>query len=284
VPTRIYALRMTTLDPLALRARYDAQLRAWMPARLPPQAVVERDGPVIRVAGLDGRGFVTYVSVADLATVGGSDELDALIGRQRDYFAARGEGVEWKLHGHDEPADLADRLRAAGFEPEDEETVLVGLAAPLAAASPELPDGVRLREVTSRVDFDRIAAMESTVWGADQSYRGAALEAEVAATPDGITIVVAETIDDPSTVVSAGWVRYVDGTDFATLWGGSTLPGWRGRGIYRALVGYRAQLAVHRGLSLLQVDASADSRPILRRHGFVEVTTTTPYVHRVHNG
>lgn len=276
---------MTALDPTALRARYDAQLRAWMPDRLPPGAVVERDGPVIRVAGLDERGFVTYISVADLATSGGAvasgnnDELDALIGRQRDYFAARGEGVEWKLHGHDEPADLADRLRAAGFAPEDEETVVVGLAAPLAAASPELPEGVRLREVTSRVDFDRIAAMESTVWGADQSYRGAALEAEVTATPDGITVVVAETTAPPSTVVSAGWVRYVDGTDFATLWGGSTLPEWRGRGIYRALVGYRAHLAVQRGLSLLQVDASADSRPILERNGFVAVTTTTPYVH-----
>jgi GNAT superfamily N-acetyltransferase len=284
---------MTALDRAALRARYDAQLRAWMPDRLPPGAVVERDGPVIRVAGLGERGYVTYVSVAALASAGGAvasgstvasvsnDELDALIARQRDYFTVRGEGVEWKLHGHDEPADLADRLHAAGFEPEDEETVVVGLAAPLASASPELPEGVRLREVTSRVDFDQIAAMESTVWGADQSYRGAALEAEVTATPHGITIVVAETTARPSTVVSAGWVRYVDGTDFATLWGGSTLPQWRGRGIYKALVRYRAHLAVQRGLSLLQVDASADSRPILERNGFVAVTTTTPYVHRV---
>jgi hypothetical protein len=275
---------MTALEPTALRTRYDAQLRAWMPDWLPPGAVVERDGPVTRVAGLFDRGFVTYVSVADLATAADHDELDALIARQRDYFDARGEGVEWKLHGHDEPADLPDRLRAAGFTPEDEETVVVGLAAPLAAASPELPDGVRLREVTSRVDFDRIAAMESTVWSEDQSHRGAALEAEVAATPEGITVVVAETTAHPSTVVSAGWVRYVGGTDFATLWGGSTLVEWRSRGIYRALVRYRAHLAVQRGLSLLQVDASADSRPILERNGFVAVTTTTPYVHRVHNG
>jgi hypothetical protein len=50
------------------------------------------------------------------------------------------------------------------------------------------------------------------------------------------------------------------------------------------MVGYRASLAVHRGLSLLQVDASADSRPILERNGFVAITTTTPYVHHVHNG
>jgi hypothetical protein len=271
---------VTSLDPIALRDRYDAQLRAFLPDRLPPGATVERDGPVLRVIGLDERGFVTYVSVADLP----SDELDALIARQRDRFAGRGEDVEWKLHGHDEPADLPERLRAAGFEPEDRETVVIGLAGPLAEHAPELPPGLRLREVTSRVDFDRIAAMESVVWGEDQSYRGIALEAEQAATPDGITIVVAETIEDPSTVVSAGWVRYVPGTEFATLWGGSTLAEWRGQGIYKALVRYRAGLAVHRGHSLLQVDASDDSRPILQRHGFVAVTTTTPYVHRLDRG
>jgi GNAT superfamily N-acetyltransferase len=73
-------------------------------------------------------------------------------------------------------------------------------------------------------------------------------------------------------------VRFVQGTDFATLWGGSTLPDWRGRGIYRAIVAYRANLAAQRGFRYLQVDASADSRPILERLGFITVTTTTPFV------
>lgn len=51
-----------------------------------------------------------------------------------------------------------------------------------------------------------------------------------------------------------------------------------GRGIYRALVAARAQRAAARGVRYLQVDASADSAPILRRLGFHAVTTTTPYV------
>jgi hypothetical protein len=33
-----------------------------------------------------------------------------------------------------------------------------------------------------------------------------------------------------------------------------------------------------RGFRLIEVDASADSGPILERLGFVAVTTTTPYV------
>jgi GNAT superfamily N-acetyltransferase len=68
------------------------------------------------------------------------------------------------------------------------------------------------------------------------------------------------------------------GTEFAALWGGSTLARWRGRGIYRALVADRARRAATRGIRYLQVDASADSEPILRRLGFHAVTTTTPYV------
>jgi GNAT superfamily N-acetyltransferase len=169
------------------------------------------------------------------------------------------------------------RLRAAGFEPEEQETVLIGLAEPLADADPPLPDGVRLREVTERADLDRIAAMESAVWDSERSFLATALEQELAADPTGTTVVLAET--SAGECVSAGWIRYITGTAFGTIWGGSTLPAWRRRGIYKALVCYRAHLATQRGLSLLQVDASDDSRPILQRCGFVPVTTTTPYVH-----
>ena len=260
------------LDPVRLRDAYDAQLRAWMPDRLPAGAILVQDGPVWRLSGFYSRGFVTYVSVADVP----SAELDAMIARQRDVFAAQGQAVEWKLHGHDAPADLADRLRSAGFEPEEQETVLIGLAEPLADADPPLPDRVRLREVTERADLDRIAAMESAAWDADRSHLATALEQELIADPSGTTVVVAEAASGE--LVCAGWIRYIRGTAFATLWGGSTLPAWRGRGIYKALVGYRAHLATTRGYSLLQVDASDDSRPILQRCGFVAVTTTTPYV------
>ena len=92
---------------------------------------------------------------------------------------------------------------------------------------------------------------------------------------DGLAIVVAEAAGE---VVCAGWVRFERGTEFATLWGGATLPAWRGRGIYRATVAHRANLAATRGFRYLEVDASDASRPILERLGFTAVTTTTPYV------
>jgi GNAT superfamily N-acetyltransferase len=265
---------VTDLDPIALRRAYDAQLRPEMPEPLPRGVTVERDGPLVRIHGLESGGFVTY---RDLEGLTGA-RLDELIARQRAIFAERRESVEWKLCGHDEPADLADRLRAAGFEPQERETVLIGPVAPLAAALPVTPEGVRLREVTTRVDLDRIAEMESAVWDADRSRMADTLEKEIAADPLSLTVVVAEE-SETGPVLSAGWIRYAAGTHFATLWGGSTLAPQRGRGIYRALVAHRARLADVRGYTMLQVDASDDSRPILERLGFVPVTTTTPYVY-----
>ena len=121
----------------------------------------------------------------------------------------------------------------------------------------------------------RIGRREEEVWRDDRTWLIDGLQRELAADPNALTVVVAEADDE---VVSAGWIRYVAGTAFATLWGGSTLPQWRRRGIYRALVAYRARLAEARGFTLVQVDASDDSHPILERLGLVAVTTTTPYV------
>jgi GNAT superfamily N-acetyltransferase len=253
-----------------LLAAYDAELRIASESNLPAGASVERDGPLHRFLGFDGGGFVLYRDLAGLE----GDELDTLIARQIERFAARGEAFEWKLHGHDLPPDLATRLEAAGLEPEAAETVLI---APVASAigEPRLPAGVTLREVHARVELDRIAALECEIWGDDRSWLADSLEAELTADPAALQIVVAESAD---AIVSAGWVRFVAGSSFATLWGGGTLPAWRGRGVYRALVADRADRANRRGLRYLQVDASEGSRPILERLGFVAVTTTTPFI------
>ncbi len=254
----------------ALRRRYDTQLRGRRDTLLPPHVTVEQDGPLLRIVGLDHRGFIDYRDLGGLE----GEALDALIARQVEVFAARSEAFEWKLHGHDRPSDLSRRLRRAGLEPEEQETVLIANVTDVSAA-PELPADVLLREVSARGDLERIAAMEHEIWGDDRSWLAHALEAELGTTPEEIVVVVAEAA---SQVICAGWVRFAPATDFASLWGGGTLPAWRGKGIYRALVAYRARLAEARGSRYLQVDASEDSRPILERLGFLAVTTTTPYV------
>lgn len=251
-----------------LLAAYDAQLRTHVPDRLPEGVTCERDGPLLRWYDPASRGWVLY---RDLEGLDGA-ELDDLIARQVRAFAA--ESFEWKLHGHDRPADLPERLRAAGFVPEEQETIVIGQVSEI-AGPPQLPEGVSLREVSDRRDLERIAKLEETIWGDDHGWLPEMLEAELLADPDGLTVVVAEA---GGTMVCSAWVRFAGGTDFVTLWGGATLPEWRGRGIYRATVAYRAKLAADRGFRFIEVDASDDSRPILERLGFTAVATTTPYV------
>lgn len=258
------------LDPAALLAAYDAQQRPAETSNLAPGVVTETDGPITRIVG-QHRGFVS--APRDLGLDGPS--VDALITRQRDYFAARGEAVEWKTRGHDLPADLTDRLRAKGFHPEDAETVVVGESAELADEHPALPSGVRIRPVAGDDDLRRIAALQSAVWSRDMSWLAADFADRLRGNPDSFTVLLAESGDD---VVANAAVMFKQGTDFAYLGGGSTLADWRGRGIYGALVAVRAAIAARRGVRYLQVDASANSRPILQRLGFVAITTTTPYV------
>jgi GNAT superfamily N-acetyltransferase len=260
---------VTREDVTQLLDAYDEQLRAHVHEPLPDSVQVERDGPLLRTVGFGNRGWVEY---RDLAGLDG-EELDALIARQVQVFTERGEPFEWKLHGHDRPADLPDRLRAAGFVPEDTETVLIGWVDAV-AAEPSLPDGVVIREVHEPGDFARIAQLEESIWHSDHSWVDDLAE-ERAADPDGLRLFLAEAGD---LTVCAGWVRFPSDTAFVTFWGGATLPAWRGRGIYRALVAHRAKLAAERGRHYIEVDASDDSRPILERLGFVAVTTTTPYV------
>ena len=262
---------MTDTDrTAALLAAYDAQMRAVQPVPA-PGVTYERDGPVLRVVG-QHRGFVT--GPRDWGGVRGP-ELDALIARQRDFFAARGEAVEWKTRGHDTPADLPDRLRTAGFVPEDRETVVIAEVGDLAVAPPGLPPGVTLRRVTADADLDRVAALETAVWGTDMAWIAGYLRGRLAVAPDDNEVYLAEAAGQ---VVSAAWVAFRAGTDFAMLLGGSTLAEWRGKGVYRALVALRARRAAARNAPYLLVEASDDSAPILKRLGFTAVTTTTPYV------
>lgn len=251
-----------------LLAAYDADLRG----RPFQGGASDRDGPLVRMSGAAGGGFVLY---RDLGGLDG-DDLDELIARQVAFFRDRSEPFEWKAYGHDAPADLEDHLRAAGLEPEECETVVVARLADI-AGDVEVPVGVALREVTGRADLDRIARMEEEVWqdGHSRDWLARSLEEELAADSSLLRIFVAEAGD---AIVCAAWIRFERGTRWASLWGGATRPEWRRRGIYRATVCHRANVGLAEGYELVQVDASDDSRPILERLGFVAVTTTTPWV------
>jgi ribosomal protein S18 acetylase RimI-like enzyme len=235
-------------------------------------ALFEHDGAVLRRVAdstQDGPGGSgVFWSDLDPATAG------PVIAAQVAFFRDLGKMFEWKLYDYDQPADLADRLLAAGFVPEDAEALMMAEVSQV-PREVRLPEGVRLEPVTDAEGIDRLAGLHERVFGKDESGVRNSLVEQLRTAPEIIGMVVAMAGDEP---VCSARIEFVPGTDFAGLWGGGTLPEWRGRGIYRALVAYRAALAAERGYRYLQVDASPDSRPILERIGFTCLAITTPYI------
>ena len=109
----------------------------------------------------------------------------------------------------------------------------------------KLPDGVRLDPVTDHAGVEAMMAVHDLAFtGHPSPELGERLVTQLRETPELVQMVVAMAGDEP---VSAARVEFIPGTDFAGLWGGGTVPAWRGRGIFRALVAYRAGLAAARG-------------------------------------
>lgn len=189
---------------------------------------------------------------------------DRVIQEQIAYFAEQGRSFEWKVFDYDIPRDLAARLAAHGFEIEDPEAILV---LDLADASPALtrPLTHDVRRILQPQGVQDLSAVERAVWGHERPGLDQRLTHDLIHYPDLIAIYVAYVDDRP---VAGAWIYFDPGSRFASLWGGSTLAEFRGRGVYTDLIAVRAQAALARGRRFLTVDASPMSRPILERRGF----------------
>lgn len=253
-----------------LLAVYDAQLRT--DAETAHALSVEVIGPLRLAVFPGGRGFISYANLA------GADaaEIVAFVAAAVAYF--RGidgiTSVEWKTRGHDRAPGLSDALAAQGFVAEETESIMIGEAAAL-ALDVSLPEGVCVRRALTEADVWAMEEMQGLVFDDPNWRTRVATTVRRLEVDDDIELWIAES---DGRTISAGRLEPVAGTDFAGLWGGATLPAWRGRGIYRALTAERARSALARGKRYLNSDSTEFSRPILERAGLVKVSTTTPYV------
>jgi ribosomal protein S18 acetylase RimI-like enzyme len=256
-------------DPVRLLAAYDTQLRT--DAETPSARSVTRLGPLRLVTFPGGRGFVTY------RDLGGADAeaVRRLVSEALAHFRADPDidRVEWKTRGHDHAPGLHEALVDHGFVPDETEAIMIGEARLLAVDVP-LPDGVTVRRVTAEADVRAMCAMQDEAFGDPVSDAMSDAVLHRLALDDGMELWVAEAAGH---IVSAGRLEPVPDSDFAGIWGGATLPAWRGRGLYRALTAERARSALRMGKTLINSDSTAYSRPILERAGLVQVSTTTPY-------
>jgi ribosomal protein S18 acetylase RimI-like enzyme len=256
------------MNPAAVLALFDHQIRQGLSAE-PGLASSSLPRETVRAVGADGSWATVVWSDVDESTV------DAAIAAQIARFAPLGSEFEWKLYSHDHPADLGQRLIAAGFRPQVEEALLVADTAELPTEI-VLPEGVRLLPVTDAEGVRLVVRAHEEAFGTPHPSLERKLLAQLADEPDAMAAVVAMAGEVP---VCAARIELSLGTQFASLWGGGTAPAWRGRGIYKALVAYRTRIAVERGYRHLQVDAMPDSLPILSRLGFVRLGTTVPYLY-----
>jgi GNAT superfamily N-acetyltransferase len=236
----------------------------------------------VPLEGMAGGCFIAYSCLDET-------NADVAIEEQIAYLEGLGLDFEWKHYDHDTPADLLQRLAARGFEIEEAEAVCVlDLAdAPRDEVEVEVKSGadrnafayldlnlsLEIRRITDPARLADAVAVHKAVWPEKNVDLAEELAAEMAL--DGEAIHVYAAYADAAPVCSA-WIRFHAGTSFASLWGGSTLPAYRKRGIYSAMLATRAQEARRRGFRFLTIDASPMSRPIVEKHGFQLLTFSHP--------
>ena len=255
------------MDLAQVRRRFDSERR-----------VLARDGLVLevlpavsRLRTADGsRRAVIFSSLSEC-------NAEAAITGEIEHHRGLGVGFEWKVFGHDGPADLLKRLEARGFEVGPCEAVLVcDLSDPPPWVGRVNESGVVRVERLEQVEVYR--EVVESAFGAADDGTVRELADSVRAGSRGHRGYLAYCGDE---AVCAGRMYTHPESWFAGLYGGGTRPAFRGRGFYRALVAARARDAIEVGARYLMVDALPTSRPILEGLGFEWVTDTWPCEWRV---
>ena len=118
-----------------------------------------------------------------------------------------------------------------------------------------------------------VLTVQQQVWDEDFARLGHYLRAALRKYPEQMSVYVAYVDEQPA---STAWIYFPAHSQFASLWGGSTVSGFRKQGLYTALLAVRAQEAKARQVRYLTVDASAMSRPILEKFGFEMIAYSCP--------
>ncbi|WP_257352057.1 GNAT family N-acetyltransferase [Pseudalkalibacillus decolorationis] len=225
----------------------------------------EAVGSVIRHVSADS-GLILYSELTE-------KDVDIAIDEQIQYFKRLGKPFKWKWFDYDTPGNLKERLKKKGFEGRDPVSLMIN---PLSTENSLLHKKVSsiIRTISTAKEIDDIISLQNLIWDVDFSGLGNRLKSDKAETPNLLHIYAAYVNDKP---VSAAWMYLDAGTSFGSLWGGSTLPEYRGQGIYTDLLAIRAQKAWEMGYTLLTVDATKMSEPILEKRGFQKLGITIPY-------
>ncbi|MBM7551976.1 GNAT family N-acetyltransferase [Thalassobacillus pellis] len=238
-----------------LLALFEKELR--IVAEVPGFTREETDYVVRHVSNHDEGGYIIYSSLPE-------DKVREIVRQEVEYFKGIGQEFEWKVYSHDTPPYLVDILKEKGFTIDEAEALMVlkleGNNGLLQTGSSPV-----VEEITSEAGIEDIIALEEEVWKESHEDLGNRLIRDKQQDPESLYLYG---VYDGDKLVSAAWMYLETNSSFASLWGGSTLEPYRGKGYYSALLAERAKKAYEKQHPYLMVDASPMSRPILEKFGF----------------
>ena len=217
----------------------------------------ETEHVVRHISKFGEKGFIIASNVNE-------DNAREIIRKELNYFSNLKQEFEWKVYSYDKPDSLKDMLAEEGFKIDPPEALMVMKlddSHSLLSKSPFFG----IKEITDEKGIRDIVALEDTIWNESHAELGQQLWRDKQNHPNSLYIYG---IYEENQLVSAAWMYLETNSSFASLWGGSTLPLYRGKGYYTKLLTVRAQKAFEKGYSFLMVDASPMSRPILEKCGF----------------
>ena len=230
---------------------------------------LERTPCVVRAIGLESSwNGIVYSRFSP-------SETETIVNAEIQYFTQLNRDFEWKVYSHDEPPDLLSQLRNRAFRIGEEESLMfrdLREFPPTLMAPP--PKGVTVIPVRNEQSIADFLSIESAIWSREPSKTREHLLSTLS---DPLQRNLGFVAYSDSKPIGFGRVTASPHSQFSGLWGGSVLPDFRGRGVYRALLSARIQHVLqYDSIRYLRVDALPTSRPILEKYGFKVVASTWP--------
>ena len=236
-----------------LRKLFDREMRQRVEAR---GFVREEAGTIVRhVSEHQEKGFVIYSSLTE-------ENVQQTIDQEKERFRKAKQDFEWKVYSYDTPENLKVYLEKAGFRSEEPEALMVmKIDCDHRILSEDTSEVV---EISDEKGIRDIIALEDTIWGESHAELGMRLLRDKQEEANLLSLFG---IYENNILVSSAWM-YLEGEQFASLWGGATLPEYRGKRHYTKVLAARANRAFETNHPYLTVDAGPMSKPILEKIGF----------------
>lgn len=203
------------------------------------------------------------------------DEADEVISEARAMIAPRHLPVVWVLDPETEPPDFADHLAARGIHPNPHGFEFAAMVLPIDATI-EAPHVIGLEIRDALADLPTFRSANAA---AAEAFMTPFREDD----PDVIAMLERRRLNSLAAGNRHWLLALVDGEPAgagglalfppggAAVNGGAVRPKFRGRGVYRALVAARLEIARQAGVAGLAVWGGDMSRPILAGLGFETV-------------